>query len=80
MELQQLKEQLNKKIEKEYDDFIEKMKLLPPEQIIENSYEKIFKEELVTTVRYKKLSKAEIKALLKMNHPLDSLYHDITNG
>ena len=37
MDLQQLKDLLNEKIQNEYDIFIERLKLLPPEQIIESS-------------------------------------------
>lgn len=76
MDLQQLKKQLNEKLQKEYDNFIERLKLLPPERIIESSYEKVFKEELMTTVQYKDLSRVEIIALLKLDHPLDSLYQE----
>lgn len=76
MDLQQLKELLNEKLQKEYDNFIEKLKSLPPEQVIESSYEKVFKEELMTTVQYKDLSKMEINALLKLDHTLDSLYQE----
>ena len=76
MNILQLKQQLNEKLQKEYDDFIERLKSLPPEQIIESSYEKVFKEEFMTTVQYKDLSKQEIKVLLKMDYPLDSLYRE----
>ena len=76
MNTQQLKQQLNEKLQNEYDDFIERLKSLPPEQIIESSYEKVFKEEFTITVQYKDLSKQEIKALLKMDYPLDSLYRE----
>lgn len=76
MNTQPLKQQLNEKLQKEYDDFIERLKSLPPEQIIRCSYETVFKEEFMTTVQYKDLSKQEIKALLKMDYPLDSLYQE----
>lgn len=76
MDLQQLKNKLNEKLQKEYDNFIEKLKSLPPEQVIASSYEKVFKEELMTTVQYKDLSRMEINALLKLDHPLDSLYQE----
>lgn len=76
MNTEKLKEQLSEKIQKEYDDFIENLKLLPPEHIVESSYEKVFKEKFMTTVQYKDFSKQEIKALLKMDYPLDSLYQE----
>lgn len=76
MSTQHLRVQLNKKIQKEYDDFIERLKSLTPEQIIESSYEKVFKEEFMTTVQYKELSRTEINALLKIDYPLDSFYRE----
>lgn len=76
MNTQQLKERLNEKIQKEYDDFIERLKLLSPEQIIESSYEKVFKEEFLITIQGRDLTKTEINALLKLNYPLDSLYRE----
>lgn len=76
MNTQQLKQQLNEKVQKEYDDFIERLKQLPLQQIIDSSYEKVFKEEFMTTVQYKDLSRQEINALLKKDYPLDSLYQE----
>lgn len=76
MNTQQLKQQLNEKVQKEYDDFIEILKQLPLQQIIDSSYEKVFKEEFMTTVQYKDLSRQEINALLKKDYPLDSLYQE----
>jgi hypothetical protein len=57
-------------------DFIERLKLLPPEQIIESSYEKVFKEEFLITIQSRDLTKAEINALMKLNYPIDSLYRE----
>lgn len=76
MNIEQLKNKLNEKIQNEYDNFIDRLKSLPLEQVIESSYEKVFKEEFMTTIQYRELSKTEINALLKMDYPLDSLYQE----
>lgn len=55
---------------------LKKLKSLPPDQIIDSAYEKVFKEEFMTTVQYKDLSKTEINALLKIDYLLDSLYQE----
>ncbi len=51
------------KIQQEYDKFIEKLMKLSPKEIIESSYEKIFKEEFISMIQGKELSKSEINRL-----------------
>jgi hypothetical protein len=36
------------------------LKALPPEKIIDSSYEKVFKEEFMTTVKNENLSRTDI--------------------
>lgn len=43
-----IREELYSKMEKEYDLFIENLKQLSPEKIIDSAYEKVMKEELVS--------------------------------
>lgn len=74
MNINKLKEKLDIKIQQEYDKFIEKLMKLSPKEIIERSYEKIFKEEIISMIQGKELSKSEINALLKVDYPLDALY------
>lgn len=76
MNINKLKEKLDIKIQQEYDNFIEKLMELSPKEIIERSYEKIFKEEIISMIQGKELSKSEINALLKVDYPLDSLYQE----
>ena len=41
---------LLEKMSKEYDDFIEKLSLQSPDEIIRASYEKVFKEDILAVV------------------------------
>ena len=63
MHINKLKEKLDIKIQQEYDKFIEKLMKLSPKEIIESSYEKIFKEEFISMIQGKELSKSEINRL-----------------
>lgn len=76
MNINKLKEKLDIKIQQEYDKLIEKLMKLSPKEIIERSYEKIFKEEIISMIQGKELSKSEINALLKVDYPLDALYQE----
>lgn len=69
-------DRLNEKVQKEYDAFVEQLKALPPEQMIDHAYEKVFKEDLVLALSDAKLSNAAAKALLRLQAPLDTLYQD----
>ena len=67
-------ELLYKKLEREHDDFIAELKTKPPEQIIEASYEKVLKDDLLSIFEYTNFSQCEAKALYKLERPLDALY------
>ena len=60
----------------EYTEFINKLQKLPPEQIVERSYEKVCKEEIV--IRFENqnyLSEANAQMLLSEDVTLDDLYN-----
>lgn len=69
-------ERINDKILNEYNSFIEHLKTLPVDQIIESSYEKVYKEDLLIAFRDRKLSYQEAKAMLETAYPLDKLYQE----
>lgn len=71
-----LNEMLNDKVQDEYRTFIEKLKGLSPDEIIEHSYEKVFKEDLAMALSEKSLSSDEAKAMLSLKDPLDALYQE----
>lgn len=71
-----LNEMLNDKVQDEYSTFIKKLKGLSPDEIIEHSYEKVFKEDLAMALSEKSLSSNEAKAMLSLKYPLDALYQE----
>jgi len=71
-----INEILYEKVEDEYNAFIERLKQLPPDKIIDHAYEKIFKEYLMVALEEKKLSYNEAKAMLSLKYPLDELYQE----
>lgn len=74
--MENLKLRLNKKLNNEYEIFITDLKNNTPEEIIDRSYEKVCKDEIVFTIQDKKLTEIEYKSLLSCNNILDQCYMD----
>ena len=71
---QEMNEILLEKMSKEYDDFIEKLSMQSPDDIIRASYEKVFKEDIIAVVESRELEPKYVKALLRENYPLEGCY------
>lgn len=69
-------ELLYKKLEKEHNDFVAELKTKSPEQIIEASYEKVFKDDILSIFDYAEFSQTQAKALYKLKYPLDAIYQE----
>ncbi len=69
-------ELLYEKVQSEYDAFIEELKRMTPEQVIDRAYEKVTKENMVTIIREENLTPAEAKALNREKYPLDRMYQE----
>ena len=69
-------ELLYNKMKKEFDSFISELKTKPPEQIIEGSYEKVIKEDLLAIFEYTEFSQTEAKSLYRLKAPLDDIYQE----
>ena len=70
-----IREKLYTKLELEYDSFIENLKTLPPEEIIQAAYEKVSKEEILLYIKgMEHLSYEQAEEMLN-NHTLSNLYH-----
>jgi len=70
-----IRERLYNKLEKEFKDFIEKMKDNDPEVIVNNAYQITIKEELLAMLYpSEQYNIEEIKALYKIENPLEELY------
>lgn len=69
-------ELLYEKVQAEYDNFIEELKRMTPEQVIEKAYEKVAKENMVMAIQDKELTPSEAKALCREKYPLDRMYRE----
>lgn len=71
-----MREELYSKLGKEYNSFIENLKKIPPEKIIDKAYEKVMKEELYAIFypEGRKYDIDQIKVLNKVKEPLQVLY------
>lgn len=71
-----IRQELYDKLENEYNNFIDELKTLPPEKIIDKSYEKVMKEETLSMFipESKMFDMEELKALNKEKNPLEYLY------
>ena len=65
---------LSEKVQNEYNIFLAGLKEMPVERVIESSYEKVFKEDLVICIENGHLEPTEAKALYKQKYPLDYCY------
>lgn len=71
LDLQQI---LFERMSREYEEFINKLMVSDPEDIIRASYEKVFKEDILAIVESGDLSPVDVRVLLRDNHPLESCY------
>ena len=67
---------LCQKAYKEQSDFVEELKKLPPKEIIEKSYEKTIRDDIVFVFEGECLSEEQVKELLKLDHPLAACYYE----
>lgn len=68
------KELLYKKMQREYFDFLNDLKNIPVEKVIEHAYEKVIKEDLLTCIEGATMEQSEAKALYLKQYPLDFIY------
>lgn len=69
-------ERLIDKMSAEYNGFLDYLQGLSPEQILEHSYEKVMKEDMVFSVMEEPLSEKQARALLKKAHPLEECFNE----
>ncbi len=72
---EELRDLLYDKVKAEYDQFLDGLKTLPVEEVIQKSYEKVFKEDILLTFEESEhFSDEQLKALLKTSNTLDACY------
>lgn len=80
MESEDLKQYFFKKVEKELEEFKQKLKQKTPDEIIENSYKLVTMEGIIGELKERKFDKQELKALLKEENLLLEFYEDWRNA
>ena len=80
MSKEDLRDLLYQKASKEQDAFIEHLKTLTPEQIIDRSYEKAMRDDILMIFENdymsEYLSDKQVKELLKLDYPLSACYEE----
>ena len=76
MSNENLRELLYEKASKEQNAFIEHLKTLPPEQIIDKAYEKVMRDDILMTFEDDYLSDKQIAELIKLDYPLSACYDE----
>lgn len=76
-EMSKLKDDLIKKLEKEYNEFKEMYMSLSPKEMVDRAYELVVKQELLDSFNYDMgYDKEEIQALLKQDNLLQQAYDE----
>lgn len=76
MSKEDLRDLLYQKALKEQDAFIEHLKTLPPEQIIDRSYEKAMRDDILMSFEDDYLSDKQVAELIKLDYPLSACYDE----
>ena len=76
MRTERLKKELLDKAVNEQAEYIENLKTLPPEKILEKAYEKVMRDDIVTTIEFSPLTEKQLKALLKFKAPVSACFDE----
>lgn len=69
-------DKLIKKLEKEYENFISKIKDTGVDTAINNSYEIVIKQAIIDYISCEEIDNNELQALLKKDNLLNELYNE----
>ena len=67
---------LYEKMSNEQNDFVENLKHLSPEKIIQSAYEKVMRDDILMLFEDDFLDDKQIKALLRLERPLSACYDE----
>lgn len=76
MSKEDLRDLLYQKASKEQDAFIENLKTLSPQKIIDKSYEKVMRDDILMTFEDDYLSDKQVAELIKLDYPLSACYEE----
>lgn len=69
-------DKLIKKLEKEYEKFIYKIKETGVDNVINNAYEIVIKQAIIDYISCEEIDNTEVQALLKKDNLLNELYNE----
>lgn len=72
--IDKLRQELDEKLDSEYNNYVEILKQESKDEIIKNAYKLTVKEQIKEEIKDRNLDKDEIKALLQENNVLDNCY------
>ena len=75
MTLEQLNTALYEKLYAEQQEFVESLKNSTPENVIQNAYELVIREDILLSFEENDLDAKQCKALLREKKPLNKLFH-----
>ena len=76
MSKENLRQTLWEKAAKEQSDYVEHLKTLPPEQIIDRAYEKVMRDDILMSFEDDYLSDKQVAELIKLDYPLSACYDE----
>ena len=71
-----IKDLLYEKMSNEQNDFVENLKHLPPEKIIQSAYEKVMRDDILMLFEGDFLDDKQMKELLRLKYPLSACYDE----
>lgn len=76
------RERLYRKAAQEQEQFVDNLKLQPPDKIIEAAYEKVMRDDILMLLEPDNdfLDDKQVKALLKLDYPLSACYDEWLNN
>jgi hypothetical protein len=73
---EELETKVYDKMSSEYDMLLENIKQMPPQDIIDNAYQIVFKQDILSTMDNHFLGETQLRLLLEAETPLDDLYQE----
>lgn len=73
---QALRLQLWEKAQEEQSEYVEELKRLPPEQIVDKAYEKTMRDDILITFEDNRLSDKQVEALMRLDYPIAACYEE----
>lgn len=74
--MKDLRQTLYNKASAEQKAFIERLKIMPPDAIIQSAYEKVIRDDILSAFESEELPINHVKELLKQPFPLSACYDE----